>query len=225
MGLWGSMSLLQFCTKFCGYLGFPWERVHRFPHIHKGFYFLKAGNHWAIQRYLDCGSPLPRKPGVRNQGGMGEGLVMLRTKGGYLILIFPQVTFFLCSSGLTCLYLAAQQLHTKLTGGRENSETEPEFSGGQGLASCKWGGNWKDWSFTSLTFCFPSKVSDRAQRLSRLPSHDPQPGWDTRGIAALPSTLSTWRLSHTAAQSHLCISITVISISSALCMYTRLNRI
>ena len=136
MGLWGSVSLLQFCTKFCGYLGFPWEKVHRFPHIHKGFYFLKAGNHWAIQRYLVCGSPLPRKPGVRNQGGMGEGLVMLRTKGGYLILIFPQVTFFLCSSGLTCLYLAAQQLHTKLTGGRENSETEPEFSGGQGLASC-----------------------------------------------------------------------------------------
>lgn len=105
----------------------------------------------------------------------------------------------LYSSGLTCLYLAAQQFHIKLMGGREKSETKLEFSDGQCLACCKWGGNWKIWSFTSLTFCFPSKLSDRVQRLSRLPSHDPQPDWDIQGTAALPSTFSTWQLSHTAA--------------------------
>lgn len=72
---------------------------------------------------------------MRNQGGMGEGLVMLRTRGGRLILIFPQATFILIR--LTCLYLAAQQFHTKLTGGRENLKLSFEFSDGQCLACCK----------------------------------------------------------------------------------------
>lgn len=55
-----SIKLLKYYTKFYGYLCFLWEKVHRFPLVHKGVYFLKVENSLAIQTCIDCGSPLPR---------------------------------------------------------------------------------------------------------------------------------------------------------------------
>lgn len=63
-------------------------------------------------------SSAQRKGGVRNQEGMGEGCVMFEDKGQPSGADVPTAGLP-SSSGLTYLYLAAQQFHTKLMGGRE----------------------------------------------------------------------------------------------------------
>lgn len=70
--------------------------------------------------------------GWDEEPGAWVGACNARTKGGRLILIFPQATFY--SHQDTCLYLAAQQVSHQAYGWEKNLETELEF--GNGTMSC-----------------------------------------------------------------------------------------